>query len=542
LKYNLGCGADYHYGWVNVDKFPDARPDVVMDLEVFPWSLPDDSADEILLSHVLEHLGGTSDIFLKVMQELYRVCKPGARVVIRVPDPRHDDYLSDPTHQRPVIPGLFQPFDLALNEAWQSHRLPGTPLGKYLKIDFAVVSATPYLDPRWRSALDEGRIGAEAVGVAMTGNNNVVQWHEIVLEAVKPFSPGRSLKPLAGLIARRTAGLGDVLMAVSALSAIKRATGVPVYLETAPLYAEIAALTGDLAGVFTDGEAARAHIAAVAPGTVKYLDWSAAGHGAARGHQVDSFLGTLGLTLADADKGLRVAPALATDPDWFAAVGVSRRGAGQARVLLHAGVTDANRTWPEGFWRALAESQIAEGRQVILIGKRDSADGRGAQAVGAAGLIDLTDRLSLVQTLDLMRASDLLVSGDAGPIQLAGASEIAIVGLYSVVSGANRLPFRHGSPTTRAVAVAPACPFHPCYPQINDHQALADFITREGLSPTDGRAIFATWCLNPDRFACLREGGAVERVGGAVAALLDGAGGAAGVKSGGETSRRKRPS
>jgi len=522
LRYNLGCGADYHHGWVNVDRFPDARPDVVMDLEVFPWSLPDDSADEILLSHVLEHLGGTSDIFLKVMQELYRVCKPGARVVIRVPDPRHDDYLSDPTHQRPVIPGLFQPFDLALNEAWQSRGLPGTPLGKYLKIDFAVVSATPYLDPRWRAALDEGRIGADALGLAMSGNNNVVQWHEIVLEAVKPFAPGRSLKPLAGLIARRTAGLGDVLMAISALSAIKRATGTPVYLETAPLYAELAALTGELDGVFIDGEAARAHIAAVAPGEVKYLDWSAAGHGAARGHQVDSFLGTLGITLADADKGLRVMPRLAADPDGLAALGLAARPAGQARVLLHAGVTDPNRTWPEGFWRGLAESLIADGRQVVLIGKSDSADGRGAQPIAAPGLIDLTDRLSLTQTLELMAASDLLVSGDAGPIQLAGATEIAIVGLYSVVSGANRLPFRRGASSTRAVAIAPACPLHPCYPRINDHQALAGFINHEGLSPTDGPAIFATWCLNPDRYACLREADTVERVRAAVAALLEG--------------------
>jgi ADP-heptose:LPS heptosyltransferase len=520
LKYNLGCGADYHFGWVNVDRFAAANPDIVMDLEAFPWSLPDDSADEILLSHVLEHLGGTSDIFLKVMQELYRVCKPGAKVTIRVPDPRHDDYLSDPTHQRPVIPGLFQPFDLALNEAWQAIGLPGTPLGKYLQIDFAVVSATPYLDPRWRTALDEGRIGADALGLAMRGENKVVQWHEIVLEAVKPFAPGRSLKSLAGLVVRRTAGLGDVLMAVSALSAIKRATGAPVYLETAPDYAEIAALTGDLDGVFTDGEAARAHIATLAPGTVKYLDWSAAGHGAARRHQVESFLGTLGLTLNDADKGLRMLPALDADPEGLAALGLPTRAAGQARVLLHAGVTDPNRTWPEGFWRGLAEALIAEGRQVALIGRSDGADGRGAQVIAAPGLIDLTDTLSLTQTLTLMRASDLLVSGDAGPIQLAGATDIAIVGLYSVVSGASRLPFRRGSVSTRAIAVAPACPFHPCYPRINDREALGAFIAREGLSPTDGPAIFSTWCLNEDRYACLRDADAAENVRAAIAALL----------------------
>ena len=520
MKYNLGCGADYHYGWVNVDKFPDARPDLVMDLEAFPWSLPDDSADEILLSHVLEHLGGTSDIFLKVMQELYRVCKPGARVVIRVPDPRHDDYLSDPTHQRPVIPGLFQPFDLALNEAWQSRGLPGTPLGKYLKIDFHVVSATPYLDPRWRNALDQGRVGADALGQAMVGNNNVVQWHEIVLEAVKPFTPARSLKGLAGLVARRGGGLGDVLMAVAALSGLKRASGVLVYLETSPIYAEIAAATGELDGVFTSEDEVRAHIADAVPDVVKHVDWSPAGHGASRLHQVDSFLMTLGVTLPPGMKALRHWPRLDADTATFTALGLGARPPGGARILVHAGVTDPNRTWPEGFWRPLLEALVTAGHQPVLIGRSDSADGRGAQALSAPGLIDLTDRLSLTETLELMRASDILISGDSGPIQLAGATDIAIVGLYSVVNGAARLPFRDGAASARTVAIDPACPFHPCYPRINDHEALGSFIAAEGLSPTDAKSIFGNWCLNPDRYACLREEGMLARVMAEVESLL----------------------
>ena len=520
MKYNLGCGADYRYGWTNVDKFPDARPDVVMDLEGFPWPLPDDNAEEILLSHVLEHLGGTSDIFLKVMQELYRICEPGARVVIRVPDPRHDDYLSDPTHQRPVIPGLFQPFDLALNEGWQSQGLPGTPLGKYLKIDFRVVSATPYLDPRWRGALDQGRIGAEALGQAMIGNNNVVQWHEIVLEAVKPFAPGRSLQGLAGLIARRGGGLGDVLMAVAALSGLGRASGVPVYLETSPVYAEIAAATGELDGVFVSEEAVRAHIAATAPGVVKHIDWSPAGHGASRLHQVDSFLMTLGVTLPSDMKALRQQPRLEADPDIFAALGLGARPADGARVLLHAGVTDPNRTWPKDFWQELVVALIQAGHQPVLIGRSDSADGRGAQPLSLPGLVNLTDRLSLAGTLELMRASDILISGDSGPIQLAGATDIAIVGLYSVVRGAARMPFRDGPAAQRTVAIDPACPFHPCYPRINDHEALGAFIAAEGLSPTDAKTVFGSWCLNPDRYACLREADTLERVMGAVADLL----------------------
>ena len=49
-----------------------------------------------------------------------------------------------------------------------------------------------------------------------------------------------------------------------------------------------------------------------------------------------------------------------------------------------------------------------------------------------------------------------LISPDSGPIQLAAATDIGIVGIYSVIAGANRLPYRHGAAMWRAVAVEPA--------------------------------------------------------------------------------------
>ena len=499
MKYNLGCGADYRYGWVNVDRFAEAKPDIVMDLETFPWTLPDDSADEVLLSHVLEHLGGSSENLLNVIRELYRICKPGGRVVVRVPDPRHDDYLSDPTHQRPVIPGLFQTFDLALNEQWQAHGLPGTPLGKYLKIDFTVVSATQHLDPRWLEAFNAGRINMDTLGDAMRSNNNVVQWHEIVLEAHKPFAPGRSLKGLHSIVAKRFGGLGDVLMAIAALSAIRKATGTPVYLETSAEYAEAAALCPWLDGVFTGAEDLGAHLSTAPPGSVRYLDWSPASHGISRLHQIDSYLMTLGLGLPASDKGLELRTPDGFDPD---ALGLPPP-AGK-RVLVHAGVTDPNRTWPADFWQSLCRELVAAGRQVVLIGRGDGPDGRSVAALEEDGVVDLTDRLSLMQTLEVMRSSDLLVSGDSGPIQLAGATGIAIVGLYSVVAGANRLPFRDEG-ASAAVAITPACALHPCYPKMNDPDALAAFAGAEGIALNDGPSLFSRWCLNPDRYACVRE-------------------------------------
>ena len=59
---------------------------------VFPWPFETSSATEILLSHVLEHLGEKRDTYLKIIQELYRVSAPDAVIKISVPHPRHDDF------------------------------------------------------------------------------------------------------------------------------------------------------------------------------------------------------------------------------------------------------------------------------------------------------------------------------------------------------------------------------------------------------------------------------------------------------------------
>ena len=115
MKLNLGCGPKRLAGWVNVDKSPAFQPDAVVDLERFPWPWPDSSAEEVLLNHVLEHLGQSPDTFIGVMRELWRVCKPGAKVRVNVPDPRHESFLGDPTHVRPVTLDTLALFSQAFN-------------------------------------------------------------------------------------------------------------------------------------------------------------------------------------------------------------------------------------------------------------------------------------------------------------------------------------------------------------------------------------------------------------------------------------------
>ena len=84
LRLNLGCGDKLLPGWLNVDSVPDCNPDMVCDLEQFPWPWADNSVEEILLSHVLEHLGEDRDVYLGIIKELYRVCCHGAKIQIMV--------------------------------------------------------------------------------------------------------------------------------------------------------------------------------------------------------------------------------------------------------------------------------------------------------------------------------------------------------------------------------------------------------------------------------------------------------------------------
>jgi predicted SAM-dependent methyltransferase len=70
MRLNLGCGNRKVSGWVNVDKVEACHPDVVADLEQLPWPWADDSVEEVMLSHVLKHLGAETKTYLGIIKEL----------------------------------------------------------------------------------------------------------------------------------------------------------------------------------------------------------------------------------------------------------------------------------------------------------------------------------------------------------------------------------------------------------------------------------------------------------------------------------------
>lgn len=80
-KLNLGCGETKKVGYINVDWQAAVQPDVIHDLNIFPYPFLDNYFDLIEAAHVLEHL----DKPFLAMKEIYRILRPGGELLIKVP-------------------------------------------------------------------------------------------------------------------------------------------------------------------------------------------------------------------------------------------------------------------------------------------------------------------------------------------------------------------------------------------------------------------------------------------------------------------------
>jgi len=186
MKFNMGCGHNKQAGFLNVDLSPGCSPDVVYDLELLPWPWLDDVAEEIVFNHSLEHMGQDARIFLGIMKEVFRIARHRATVAITVPHPRHDNFIGDPTHVRPITPQMLCLFDKDLNDQWQKIGAANTPFAHYLGVNFKLESTKHVLDEPYASLLQAGKITEKEIESLVRERNNVVTEYRIVLRVVKP--------------------------------------------------------------------------------------------------------------------------------------------------------------------------------------------------------------------------------------------------------------------------------------------------------------------------------------------------------------------
>ena len=68
ININLGAADSPMTGFINVDIQDLPGVDVVWDLEKFPWPFPDNCADLLIASQLVEHINPHGGIFIKFME------------------------------------------------------------------------------------------------------------------------------------------------------------------------------------------------------------------------------------------------------------------------------------------------------------------------------------------------------------------------------------------------------------------------------------------------------------------------------------------
>lgn len=111
LRIDLGCGPNKQSGPDIIGLDARALPgvDIVHDLEVFPWPLPDNSVRVAFASHYFEHVKPWK--FLPLMAELHRVMMHDGQVLAAGPYGVEFRFVQDPTHCNPINEATFAYWD-----------------------------------------------------------------------------------------------------------------------------------------------------------------------------------------------------------------------------------------------------------------------------------------------------------------------------------------------------------------------------------------------------------------------------------------------
>jgi SAM-dependent methyltransferase len=104
MKLNIGCGESSILDSIGLDIIHTEEVDVLGTAEQLPFK--ENSFDTIYLDNILEHSPET----VAIIEEIYRVSKPGGLIHIWVPYGTNKWYIQDPTHKMPFNEKTFDYF------------------------------------------------------------------------------------------------------------------------------------------------------------------------------------------------------------------------------------------------------------------------------------------------------------------------------------------------------------------------------------------------------------------------------------------------
>jgi hypothetical protein len=106
---DIGCSDHKSAGSIGMDKRALPGVDIIHDLEVFPWPLPDNCASRMLCSHLIEHIKPW--LTIDFLNECWRIMRPDGQLLIATPYAGSPRFWQDPTHCHGWLEATPQYFD-----------------------------------------------------------------------------------------------------------------------------------------------------------------------------------------------------------------------------------------------------------------------------------------------------------------------------------------------------------------------------------------------------------------------------------------------
>jgi SAM-dependent methyltransferase len=170
MKIIIGAGDVKIDGYYTCDYDPLTKPDYLFNLEKDKFPFENDSVDFVIAHHVLEHLG---EGYFHCIQELYRICKHGTIIDVRVPHHRHDEFFDDPTHRRTITLGGLRLFSKKYNDLAKEQNAMASRLAYYYNVDFEIVDWNYIPSEKYRKEF-EGK-PAEEVEKYIFEHSNIIE-------------------------------------------------------------------------------------------------------------------------------------------------------------------------------------------------------------------------------------------------------------------------------------------------------------------------------------------------------------------------------
>lgn len=307
------------------------------------------------------------------------------------------------------------------------------------------------------------------------------------------------------LLIKMESSLGDCMFALAAVKQLHLQRQVPITFMTRRAYVPLAQCCPWVDKVIAlEDKADHALMDYCAQETRRNQKFCEQLHIVSHQHQIDACLKSVGLTAEPGSLSMTLDLSqqdVSRVTQFFAEHQLGEENI----VLLHGNIGDPNRTWSGENWNALAEQFIAAGWRVIAIGSTNNKYAETQVCTFENGqVINAVDRFSIIETIALMRRCQLLVATDSGPVALAGASDIGIVALYTIVPGERRIAYRHGELGWNALCINLKCRYGHCMSLSMDAQ-----FCRKVLHSNIQMRRLNDWCPLGDvdgeqaRYACI---------------------------------------